>query len=261
MYLGPRKGPRIVLFDIETLPNLVTAFDMKVYNGWIHPQNIQQEKYIVCASWRYLGEKEVYSVSVLDGGGTEAIPDLGILKTVAKVFNNCDAVVAHRGDKFDVPWVMARTVIAGLPPPRPIIQIDTLKIAKARFLFNANSLDYLAQLLGVGKKIQTHYDLWPACMKGDVKAINDMVRYNRQDVRVLERVYLRLRPFVPPKVNFALWAAEEGVAGRTCPTCNAESLICKGSSYTRTGIRRAFRCKAAGCHAWSYKISRGNIAR
>ena len=242
--------PRILLLDIETIPNLVTSWGLKV-DGYLSHDNIITERHIICASWKWLGESKVYSSSVLSDPGAKESPDVGILFHIKRVWNESDAVVAHNGDQFDIPWVMARLAILDFSPIKPLIQIDTKVIAKKKFFFNSNRLDYLGKVLGLGGKIKTEFDLWLDCMKGNKKAIKKMVTYNREDVRLLERVFLRLRPFVPSKINHALYAVNDSTAGRTCPTCGEDALESRGYSYTRATKRRNMHCLE--CGAWSYR--------
>lgn len=247
--------PRIILFDIETNPNILTAHTL--WNEGMLPfKGILEERSMICASWKVLGEKRVYSVSVLDGGCTKKAKDRGVVKKLHEVLSTADAVVAHNGDQFDVKWVNTRAILHGFGPLPPFIQIDTKKLAKHKFRFNSNRLDYLGHYLGVGRKIKTDYDLWMKCLKRDPAAIKKMVRYNKQDVLLLERVYLKLRPFVPAGINRALWDLK---LDRTCPTCGANALRSAGYRVTRTAKYERLRCNE--CGSWAQKPTSRGIAR
>jgi len=162
--------------------------------------------------------------------------------------------VAHNGDRFDVPWIMGRLVLTNLPPPPPVLTIDTKKIAKSRFMFNSNRLDYLGKYLGVGRKIKTDYDLWLDAMHGSRKAIEKMVRYNREDVALLERVYIKLRPFVPAKLNMNHW-----MDGDACPTCGSEDLQSRGIGANAASTYRRLQCMT--CGAWAKKPMNSKVVR
>lgn len=249
-----KDGPKILLLDIETCPNLVTSWGLKV-DGYLGHENIIAERYIICASWKWLGSPHVHSASVLTHRAKKGIPDGGVLRKLHGVIAEADAIVAHNGDRFDVPWIYSRLILTELDPPRPVPTIDTKKIAKGRFYFNSNRLDYLGKYLGVGQKIRTDFDLWLGAMKGDRKAIEKMVVYNREDVRLLERVFLKLRPYVPAnKVNAGLWSRD-----LACPTCGSNDLQSRGVAHSRVSTMRRFQCQE--CKAWSSQPMNSKVVR
>ncbi len=56
-------------------------------------------------------------------------------------------------------------------PPAPFKEIDLLTVAKGRFRFVSNKLDYVAQQLGLGKKTEhSGHELWVQCMAGIPKS-------------------------------------------------------------------------------------------
>lgn len=257
--------PRILFLDIETLPNILTSWGLKIHSGYISHDNILQERTILCAAWKWAGVKRVRSIAVRPGSGGRADEeDRRILKRLSHELSLADAVVTHNGDNFDMKWIRARLVILGMPPHKPVIQIDTKKIAKAHFYFNSNRLDYLGKAMKLGAKIKTEFDLWLDCLTHrDVrtrrKALRKMIAYNKQDVILLEKIFNKMRPFVVAKLNRAQMQEDEDVASRTCPTCGEDKLIVKGVRYSRTTKRRELRCSA--CGAWSYRISTSSVPR
>lgn len=235
--------PKILLWDIETLPNIVTSWGLWV-NGMLDPDNIIQERSILCASWKWLGEKEVHSVHI-DPKWPHG--DYAIVHKLHEVVSSADAIVHHHGDRFDMPWLRARVAYHGLHPIPPVIQIDTKKIAKSAFYFNSNKLDYLAKFLGVGKKIKTEFGLWKRCMAGDEIAIQRMVRYNKRDVLLLERVYKILTPHIPAKLNQMLFTDRD-----VCQHCGSKHIQYRGYYYTRSNKFRRFQCNK--CGQWSRSL-------
>lgn len=245
------KEPRILLWDIETSFNIVAAFSL--FNEHpINHRNILQERHIISVSWKWLGEKKVHSISVADDGARFAVnphDDYPILVRMQELFEEADAVVHHYGDKFDLPMINARMVFHGLAPLPPIVQIDTKKIASKYFRFNSNRLDYLGIFLGVGKKIDTEPGLWLRCLKGEKKAVEEMVAYNKEDVRLLERVYMKLRPFARAQINQQLFLDKEDV----CQKCGSKHVQHRGYRYTITKKYRRFQCTACGSWGASRK--------
>ena len=62
--LAPVVSPKIVLWDIETTHNLIAKFNLR--EEYIPFENVLQERYVVCAAWKTLGQRSVDAVSVLD---------------------------------------------------------------------------------------------------------------------------------------------------------------------------------------------------
>lgn len=227
--------PKILFYDIETSPNIVTTFNIKDKNP-IHHQNIQQERYIICASYKWAGHNQVHSTSV-----TTKNPqcDVGILFELAGVIEEADAVVAHFGDGFDLPFINSRLAFHDLNPLAPVVQIDTCKMAKQKFLFNSNKLDYLAQYFGFGKKDSIGYSTWIGCMKGDSMSLAKMIKYNKHDVVLLEKVYERLAAYCKPRINHTLFSG-------ACTHCGGSHLQKRGFNISKTKRTQRFQCVTCG---------------
>lgn len=236
--------PRIILFDIETTQNLVAVFRL-TNNDYINPDNIIQERYVVSASWKELGVPGVHAVSTLDDPKRFAKnphDDLHVIKTLHKVLAEADVIVGHNSDKYDLPFVEGRILIHGLDPLPPITKIDTLKAARDRFLLNANNLNYLGKVLGVGRKIHTDNELWLRVLRGEKAAIREMVTYNKQDVLLLERVFLKLQPYIANHVNRHLYG------GTGCPRCGSHKVQSRGVHRAITQVYQRFQCQ--NCSGW-----------
>lgn len=238
------SSPRVILWDIETVQNLAAVFRL-TQNDYIQPANIVQERYIVCAAWKVLGEDKVHSVSILDDPKRfkkDHHDDLYVCKTLHDVLAGADVIIAHNGDLYDIKFTEGRFLIHDLEPLPPITKIDTLKAARDRFLLNANNLDYLGQLLKVGKKEKTTPELWLRVLRGEQKAIKEMLYYNKKDVVLLEKVFLKLQPYISNHVNRQLF----GELG--CPRCGSLKIQSRGVHRAVTQIYQRFQCQS--CKGW-----------
>lgn len=187
------RPKRRLFFDIEVSANLVFSWGLgnKVC---ITPDHLVQERAIICICWKWEGETEVKSMEWDNGD------DKAILTKFTKIIDSADEVIGQNSDSFDIKWLRTRCIYHGLPISRKFNSIDTLKMARHGFRFNSNKLDYMGQFLGLGKKMKTDYSLWKDIMlKNDKKAMNTMVDYCKQDVRLLEQVYDKLKEYVPAK--------------------------------------------------------------
>ena len=237
--------PKIILWDIETAHNITATFGM--YNVNIPYQGILEEGYMICGAWKELGKSQVHAVSVMDDPKRfkkNPNDDYHVVKSLHKLLSGADAIIAHYGDNFDIKYLNTRIAYHGLTPLPDIVQIDTYKMCKAKFKFNCNRLDYVGHYLGVGRKIKTDINLWLDCREGKESAIKKMVKYNKQDVRLLEDVYLKLKPFLPAKVNMNLF----GNTKDKCPGCGSYNLQRRGFRRTRKSIFQRYQCN--DCGSW-----------
>lgn len=241
--------PKVVIFDIETCFNIVAAFDL-FQNHPIHYDNIQQERYMLSAAWKIFGQKSIKSVSLLDDRkrfNNNPHDDYHVVKTLRDELEDADAVIAHYGNKFDMPYLMTRMAYHRIDPLPKIKQIDTYQIARRLFKFNSNRLDYLGEFLGVGKKRHVERGLWLRCLNGEVGALQSMVRYNKRDISLLEDVYKVLAPYAPNTLAVVNRALD---GDRVCPKCGSGDIQYRGYDRTRSAtVWRKVWCKS--CRGWS----------
>jgi uncharacterized protein YprB with RNaseH-like and TPR domain len=189
------KEPVIMFWDIETamMENIVKTYDLKMYSNYLPHKTISRPVTIVCASWKQKGKNTIGVSSVLHDKKRFKechYDDYTVVKALADVVNHADIIVAHNGDKFDWRRLQARCLYHGIPAPKKPLMIDTLKIARREFYLESNSLSYLARYLKIDDKDETPD--WYKVFEGDVDEIKNCIEYNKQDVLVLEQIYLRL---------------------------------------------------------------------
>lgn len=238
--------PKILLFDIETSMFEAAVFQPSI--NYIPYTALRKEWTILSAAWKWEGLTKIQSCTAMDEGKHD--DDRNVVLALHKALQESDAIVGHNSDKFDLKKFNVRNIYHGLPPIKPLIQIDTLKIAKKHFRFTWNRLDYLGDFLGVGRKIHTEPGLWDRCMAGDPKAFKKMERYNRGDVSLLERVYEKLKPYEPAKFNYNLISDEH-----VCPSCGSENIIARGVRHLKVTTVRRYSCN--DCRAWHQRPDRG----
>lgn len=233
----PRKVRRL-FWDIEVSPNVVLSWRIG-HKIAILPDSILKERAIICIAWKWEGEKEVKTAA-----WTSEQDDKPVVEAFLKDALEADELVAHNGDRFDVGWLRTRALKHGLGPLPSFKTVDTLAWAKRLCLFNSNKLDYIARFLGVGAKTRTDYDLWKDVLKGDPKALNRMVAYCANDVRVLERVWAKLRDLTEGKTHAGALAGHDKWS---CPHCASEKVETNRTSMTAFGtLRFKMRCKSCG---------------
>ena len=230
-----QTGIKRLFFDIETSPNVVYSWRIG-YNLTITPDNIIDERKIICISYKWENSDKIYSLS-----WDKNQCDRQMLIDFIEQANQADELIAHNGDRFDIKWIRTRCIFHRIPMFPQYKTLDTLKKAKNGFNFNSNKLDYIAQFLGVGAKVKhSGFDMWKNVMKGDPDAMNEMVNYCEGDIIVLEDVYFTMQNYI--KTN-----THNGVINNnlkySCPSCGSEHSELIKNNVTAAGtIKRLMQC-------------------
>ena len=135
---------RRLFFDIETSPNIGLFWEAG-YKKNIDYSNIIQERAIICICYKWEDEKEVYALQ-----WDAKQNDKRMLEQFIEVANVSNEMVGHNGDKFDLAWIRTRCLFHNISMFPKYTTIDTLKVARQKFRFNSNRLNYIADFLGLG---------------------------------------------------------------------------------------------------------------
>jgi DNA polymerase elongation subunit (family B) len=231
---GPRRA-RILTTDIETAPHLGYFFDPKT--RYITPDKMVQRGGATSLAAKWLGEPNVAFHSVHADGYEDMV------REAHRLLSEADIVVSYNGDRFDFRKLNTEFVRLGMGRPRPFRSVDLIKVVRSNFAFPYNRLDEVCRELGLPTKVAHQgFRLWTACMAGDDAAWRTMARYNRGDVRITERLYLRLLPWISSHPNLNLWAKSDG----SCPNCLCKKLEQDGSTFTPQTEYALFRCTRCG---------------
>jgi DNA polymerase elongation subunit (family B) len=230
--------PRILTLDIETAPAVVETFSL--YDTTIPIHRVREPGYILGFGFKWYGSRRVDWVQS-DGVAAVAL-------AAREVLHEADIVVTYNGDKFDLRHLKRDIALHELTPPSPIKTVDLFKTVKRHFKFESNKLDFVASELGLGKKVQTDYSLWRRCMEDDEAAWRKMARYCKQDVKLTEALYDRLRPWITNHPHMGLWV--DSIDGaRLCPTCGSRNVHYQGTRTTISVTYKRLQCQ--DCGAWS----------
>lgn len=226
---------KILFYDIENTANVVRTWGGRMYD--LQAIKVVKPWELLSVGYKWLGEKEVHCLTRQNQKS-----DKQLLGKFINLLNQADIVVAHNAVKFDNKQIATRLVKHDIDPPRPFKTIDTRIVAKSKFNFNSNKLDDLGEFLGLGRKIKhgEGFELWERCEANERAAWETMVRYNKQDVVLLERIYLKLRPWMSAHPN----TAERGISA--CPKCASKHLVSNGFRTDMAGVYRRYQCQACG---------------
>jgi uncharacterized protein YprB with RNaseH-like and TPR domain len=192
---------------------------------------------VICFGARWYGQKKV-QFSSIHHDGKEAM-----LKAIHELIDQADAVVGWNSASFDIKHLNREFLENGLLPPSPHKDIDLMRVAKQKFRFPSNKLEYVANKLGVGSKVKhSGFDLWVKCMAGDEKAWREMKKYQIQDVNLLVELYEKLLPWIKNHPNRALIDSRPDA----CVNCGGDHLQSRGTEVTGTGVYRKYQCQSCG---------------
>lgn len=234
-----KKIARRLLIDIESAPTI--AYVWRRWKQNVHPSQVVRRGFVMCWCAKWYGEDTMITCSQADFGKEGTEDDAEVVAAAYELFEKADIVIAHNGDRFDIPYLKRQWLKHGLPPASPYLSADTLKMARSSAMFEANSLEELAHFFGIGGKMETGgQDLWNRCLSGDRDAFAQMVAYCCQDVELLEGVYTRLLPYAKNHPNVSLYGMS--IKPR-CTRCGHDELVpLEKSYYTHTREYSSFRC-------------------
>ena len=235
--------PNILIFDIET--SLMEVYVWGLYKQFISHNNIIKDENGEFKSWFMLSyaAKWLYDDNILSDIVTPEEArnrdDKRILESIWLLLERADIVIAHNGDRFDLRKINARFISNDIKPPTSFRTIDTLKVTRRNFAFESYKQDFLTKKFKLQEKKETGgIDLWIEVQQGNQKAIDKMLDYNIHDVKGLEDLYLKIRPYIKNHPNLGVMLDED-----VCPNCGSPNLEETNSEYFTSANRfPVFRC-------------------
>jgi len=247
-------GFKRLFYDIETSQGVATVFQIgrKVNIGH---DDLLINPSIICICYKWEGIDEVHSLEWADGD------DEKMVKRFIEVALMADEIVGHNGDNFDEKWIRTQAMMYGIPMPHKMPSLDTLKKMRSTFRLQSNRLDYAGKIMfGEGKSPMSKQDwhdilipIIPKKLGFEVElpqsyydALDKMVKYCKQDVKLLEDVFHKIQPYVKPNQHRGAYS---GLGRFTCPHCASKKVAHQRKRYTATGmLRHQMRCKSCSHH-------------
>lgn len=245
---------RVLIYDIETAP--AKGFVWEKYRTNV--LKFDTDWYMLSFAWKWLGEKKTHVLALPDFDlyKKEPMNDRLLVEQLRDLFDQADVTVTHNGITFDGPKANSRMAVHGLTPPSPYQEVDTLKVARKMFGFASNSLKDLCQFLGLPDKGDPgSIETWVQCMNGNPRAWARMKKYNKQDVAILEQLYLRFLPWIPRHPHMGMLSDRPAA----CPRCGEGPLVARGWRIYAVSRRRKFRCGNCGGYCLGRKLERSNV--
>lgn len=240
-----KAKPKILLLDIETAPLL--GYVWGLWDNNVALNQIHSDWYILSWSAKWLDAPDTDIMYEDQRKSKNLEDDSKLLQGIWKLLDEADIVVGQNSKSFDIKKLNARFILNGFKPPSSYRQVDTMLLAKARFGFTSNKLEYMTSKLCTKYKKLDHakysgFKLWSECLKGNQEAFAEMQEYNEMDVLSLQELYLKLRPWDlrTPNVN-AFHDSEE----ISC-ACGSVEFRKNGFVTSNTGRFQRYTCKKCG---------------
>lgn len=241
------KGPKVLLFDIETAP--ILAYVWSIWEQNVGLNQIKSDWHIISWSAKWLGDSPSKIMYKDQRGAKKIEDDKDLLQGIWELLNEADIVITQNGKQFDSKKLNARFIMNGMKPPSPYKHIDTRELARKHFGFTSNKLEYMTDKLCVKYKKLKHsefggFELWRECLAGNIKAWKEMEKYNKYDVLSLEELYTKLAPW-DRTIDFNLYTGDSDIK---C-NCGSAKFQKRGFNFTPSGKFQRYQCQ--GCGAWS----------
>lgn len=247
--------PNILILDVETAP--ILGYVWQLWENNLGLNQIERDWFILSwsAKWLESADKKIVfgphrKVMYRDQRNKKNMEDDSkILKEIWELMDAADIILTQNGKRFDSKRLNARFVLNGMKPPSPYKHIDTNQIARQKFGFTSNKLEYMTNKLCKKYKKSKHakfsgFELWRECLANNLEAWKEMEKYNKYDVLSLEELFHVLSPW-DSSVNFNLY---HDLEQHIC-NCGSTEVVARGYSYTAQGKYQRYVCKS--CGAWS----------
>lgn len=261
--MAKNKEPKIMIFDIEIVPDLTKCLRkwVRLYDRAAMSANFST---ICTIGYKIHGsKKKAKTINIWDfeGWKENIYDDSDLLAYFQEEMEReeVDILVSHFGDRFDKPHLETRFLVNGLPNMTYIRNIDTWKIAKQKLKLSHRTLNDLATLLGCDLKMDNGgWDIWESIVAHTVfekehrrkglmplkKACQIMDKYCAQDVETLDQVFGKLKHLtnlLPNHNNYLVKGAP-----KVCPSCGGKHFHKNGFHRTPVSSFQRYRCASCG---------------
>lgn len=190
--MARRPKASVLYLDLEVSKSMMFNYGLSVPSGYINPDDLIKPFYIICWSASYLGSDTVWSDCVTQKEAKKW-DDSRILPRLQELMQSADLLAGHNLDRFDLRKANTRFLLNGIEPIVGKKTLDTLKIARAKFAFESNRLDFISQALGLRPKDDIRNADWLRIVtSGDPATLRKVNKYCRGDVKngmgILERL-------------------------------------------------------------------------
>ena len=237
------RSAKILVIDIETCP--IEGYVWSTWKQTLSLEQIKTDWSILSYAAKWVGRRELIYADTGGRGADKVRDDHVLLPGIWQLMHEADVVVAQNGNKFDIKKINYRLAEAKFLPYSPVQAVDTLVTSRKKFAATSHKLGWLSEKLTDTPKSKHRkfpgMELWLECLKDNPAAWREMRKYNCQDIRATEKLYLRQRPWMSthPRIG----------APGACPKCGSANLREDNCETSGSSDYARFQCGA--CGGWS----------
>lgn len=233
---------KILVWDIEVLPEIVWAYPTRRSNEAIKLKTIQDQTILSVSSvWlNKYQDKGAKAIEYEDVFQDDMHDDRELCQYIWNLLDEADVVVHHYGDMFDVPKMMARFMYYDMGAPSYFESMDTKKLYN-KIGVPSKKLTEIGRYLEVGQKEGSHGDLWFDMYNGCKKARKAMRKYNDQDVKLTADILLKVLPYATNATSLSKYNGPT----KACQ-CGSTDYYEEGVSATRGRFKKRYVCNTCG---------------
>lgn len=231
---------KLLTIDIETRPNVCYTWGLR--KQFVAINQIVESGALLCFAAKFNDSREMHFHAEWEG-------EKRMTRALWRLLDEADAVAGWNSDRFDVRWIQAQFLKHGMGKASPFALVDLMKSVRKQVALPSYKLDYVAQWLGVGRKVDTGgFELWRDVIAGSAKARALMRKYNINDVRITEAVYEKLHA-----KGWVLGLPNQSIDdGDVCPNCGGGHYQRRG--YNRSKTRKYARLQCVDCGTWFQSV-------
>lgn len=217
--------------------------DYKRKFGRIPHQHVTEWPRVICAGWRWIGERELHFAAEWEDGGPRAFAE-----TIRKAIHEADIVTGHYVNRADRPWLNTLFRDHGLDWASPVKVIDTYTIAKRDLGDESMTLDSLCKRFGIPAKTGK-YDaaVARAATEGDPAAQAEIKMYQLGDVEASTGLYFHTLALAHGHPHIA---PDLAMSRLVCPRCKGTNIHQDGTWSPGVYFYTRYRCD--DCPGTSY---------
>ena len=246
---GKVSEPKIILWDLETLPNPeIVLKNLQSIGNWPGRTMKAELNSIISFGYKFLGADKAEVINAWDfpNWNEDVNDDSVLVGIIYEILMDADGIATHNGKRFDMKVLNTRLARWGYPPLDKRPHADTCVVAKRSLTLYSNSLNNVAKFYGCESKMKhTGWDMWMQMYKRDAPSMKLMSEYCAQDVEVLEQVFLKLRPFMK-RAELPDYGIYKDIEGHVCPNCGGTKLAKNGKRMVKSGMQQNYLCGTCG---------------
>ena len=122
---------------------------------------------------------------------------------------------------------------------------DLQKQMRKHFYLPSYSLEYFAELIGLGGKDEMEFDDWVKIVEhNDKKSLKKMIKYCSKDVDITRKAWHKVLPHIIPKFNMSTFNQN-----LSCRTCGSKRIKKNGTRQRGKTRYQMYFCNEHGGYA------------